>query len=631
MSNKRVFRVLSALPYVWLISLLFFTSVSAQDASQLVINYVESQPVEAKYQYEVSIYFSLLDSTGNVIKNLQAEDITVSEDGKKVSIATLDLVTDEPIYISLLLDTSGSMQGSKNEDLIEASTEFINGLQEKDQIAVTTFNQEIKPLINFSTDHEAATNLVSSVEAVAKSGTCLYDAAYDAVQKTAALPLGRRAVIILTDGKDELLEGGSCSKLTIDDVINIASEGNIRVPIYTIGIGDSADEASLSRISKLTGGVYSQTTDTRKLSVLLNQLLDQLHSQFIIRYTSTSTPGDHTVVMNINHLNLSYTDSHGFVNPAMPLNLSIVSPVTGQQINDKVVISTTISGQGEAIEQVVFSLDNTPIGTDSTSPYELEWLPESGMNGEHTILVKALGPEDIELATDSVLVTVAMPEVPGRVSPDTPNLTSPDLFNNLPYIGVLMVILIGLGAFILVKSRKKRSLEKQRDERWNQMIVNPPTEKDHLDEMTMDGFVFNPDALGQLIVMQSDDPAMIGKRFEVLDSPVRLGRAEDNEIRFLKDSPVSRHHAIIENRNGQLVIIEMVSPSGDGTVKSPTFGTYVNETKILHPTVLQNGDLIKLGKRVVLRFESARLEMDNDARTIDQIDPDANERTFDSN
>ncbi len=631
MSSKKIIRVFSTLGFAWLIAILFFTSAFAQDSSQLVINYVESDPVEGEFEYDVSVFFNLLDATGNTIKDLQAEEISISEDGKNISISTLDLVTDDPIYISLLLDTSGSMSGTKNEKLIEASIGFVNGLQEKDQLAVTTFNSEIKSLIDFSTDHTAAANLISSVKAISKSGTCLYDAAYEAVQKTAALPMGRRAVIILTDGKDELLEGGPCSKLNIEDVINIATEGNIRVPIYTIGIGDSTDEASLTRISKLTGGLHSNAPDATKLGVLLNQLLDQLQTQYVLNYTSTAAPGSHTVVMNVKHQNSSYTDSHGFILPELALNIAIVSPVAGQQITDKITITTTLTGQGDPIKQVEFTVDDTIIGNDDTPPYELDWQPDSAMNGEHTVYVKVIGMDDEELASDSVTVTIAIPETVETSEPEIAEPTGYDWKKYLPYAGIILALLVGAGLFLFLKSRKKRELEKQRDAQWNQMVVNPPPLKDDSsNELTMDGFSLNPDALGVLTVMQSDDPAMIGKRFEIFDNAVRLGRTEDNEIRFAKDAPVSRRHAIIENQNGQLVISEMVAPVGDGTVKSPTFGTFVNDGQVFRPTVLQNGDLIRLGKRVVMRFESSRPELENDARTIDQFDSGDNEKTIDS-
>jgi len=148
--------------------------------------------------------------------------------------------------------------------------------------------------------------------------------------------------------------------------------------------------------------------------------------------------------------------------------------------------------------------------------------------------------------------------------------------------------------------------------------------------MTIDGFTFSPNSLGALSVLQSDDPAMIGQTFAIVENATRLGRAADNEILFPKDSTVSRHHAIIENRNGQLTLSEMVSTEGDGSVKKPTFGTYINDIPLTYPTILHNGDVIKLGKRVLLRFASADSEMADDAKTQDLSIQEDVDKTIDA-
>ena len=97
-----------------LFSMVMFSAwpVLADATNDLVINYIESQPLEEKLGYDVSVLFSFIDASGNPIKDVELENLTLSEDGKGVSPVSLGLTTDQPIYISLLLDTSGSMRGS---------------------------------------------------------------------------------------------------------------------------------------------------------------------------------------------------------------------------------------------------------------------------------------------------------------------------------------------------------------------------------------------------------------------------------------------------------------------------------------------------------------------------------------
>jgi len=604
---------------------------AGQAGNDLVLNYIEAQPVQGQMAFDVSATFSLLDGAGNPIKDLKVENVTLSEDGQAINPDSLDLVSDQPIYISLLLDTSGSMVGSKIEAARDAAGQFIAGLKENDRISVTTFNSSITSLINFSTEHLAAKNLVTAINAVQGSGTCLYDSVYEAVQKTTALPLGRRAVIVLTDGKDELPAGGACSKLTLDDVIDLASEGNTRVPVYTIGLGQNVDQQGLERLAKLTGGRYYKSPDASQLSSLFSQLQDALQSEYLLYYTSTNAPGNHTLALSVNYLNTTSTDTRGFILPSLPLNLTIVSPTTGQEITDHLKIATVISGQGQAIKQVVFSANEVVIGTDDTAPYELEWAPGSSNNGDVTITAAAIGTDNQELARGSVLAKIAVAE--SKDDKPTPFQGDGELsfFEQYKtYIiagGGTALLLIAVAIFITFKKQRENSA---RDKQWHDMVVDPPEKSPGMSDMTMDGFVLSENSLGVLMVMQSDDPAMIGQHFEVTENSTRLGRAVDNDILFPKDGTVSRHHGILENRNTQLFLSEMVSQGADGKMKPPTFGTFVNENQVSQATPLRNGDLIRLGKRVVLKYEAPQISTDNDdAKTIDQLTGYDPEKTID--
>jgi pSer/pThr/pTyr-binding forkhead associated (FHA) protein len=105
-----------------------------------------------------------------------------------------------------------------------------------------------------------------------------------------------------------------------------------------------------------------------------------------------------------------------------------------------------------------------------------------------------------------------------------------------------------------------------------------------------------------LIVTASDDASMIGHRFEITKSQTTLGRSADNDINFPKDSPVSRHHAQLNERSGGIYLSEMRGADN----KAPTYGTFLNESQLGEdPVLLQTGDEIRLGKRVRLKFESA--------------------------
>jgi hypothetical protein len=77
--------------------------------------------------------------------------------------------------------------------------------------------------------------------------TALYDALYDASRYLRDAGGARRAILLITDGKDEN------SALNLEDGLRLAQE--TRIPVFCVGVG-RVEERILRRIGKLTGGDY---------------------------------------------------------------------------------------------------------------------------------------------------------------------------------------------------------------------------------------------------------------------------------------------------------------------------------------------------------------------------------------
>lgn len=87
-----------------------------------------------------------------------------------------------------------------------------------------------------------------------------------------------------------------------------------------------------------------------------------------------------------------------------------------------------------------------------------------------------------------------------------------------------------------------------------------------------------------LVVIYTKQPALLGKRFVLEQTPMRVGRGADNQIVLDGDS-VSRRHAHWERRGDTWWIVD------DGS----TNGTYVNDELITKQHPLSNGDRVKVG------------------------------------
>ena len=90
-----------------------------------------------------------------------------------------------------------------------------------------------------------------------------------------------------------------------------------------------------------------------------------------------------------------------------------------------------------------------------------------------------------------------------------------------------------------------------------------------------------------LVVIYTKEPTLLGKRFVLDVSPMRIGRGNDNHI-VLEGDSVSRKHTHIESRGNVWWAVD------DGS----TNGTYVNDEQIVREMGLANGDRIKVGPTI---------------------------------
>jgi len=652
-----------------LLALILSTALShsalaqSEDEHHLWLHDLSVQIVEDVPAYDLTLRFSLLDSGGNPVKDATEDSFSLTEDGEEVQIASLDMTSDEPINVTFLLDTSGSMLGNNMAAARKAAVHFVSRLREDDRVAIVTFNETTVRRIDLTRDHTAAQQEIELIQATSGTGTCLYDATYETLQWATKVDPGRQALVLLTDGVDELSNGRPCSRHTVDDVIEIASRGAVRIPIYTIGLGRKVDAETLGQIASASGGRYLYAPDETQLEALFGRLSDELRFQYDLRYTSTAEPGNHTLRLTVRHRGIQDEVSRHVELPAYPYILMFLSPEDGAEIRGETELAVDVMGQGAPIARVQFLANGKSLGIDETAPYELLWTPSELEPGSIFLEAIAQSAQGTELARTGVNVVYQAPH-PATGTPETTARSSapsgpstadqPIGLETIPVLGagklgdllstttlaLLGGALLILTAIILaVVAARRRSREREDDERWRRVVQGEgstdfqgsATDKGG-DEHTIDSFAPSDEALAVLVVLQSDDAAMIGQRFEITNSVTRLGRKADNDIIFPNDNPVSRRHAIIEERGGNLFLSEFIRADESGVAKRPTFGTFVNGRQIKDPVLLRDGDVIQLGKRVRLRFEALRPSSGNDdERTVDQLAAgDDDENTMDS-
>jgi VWFA-related protein len=614
---------------------LFPAAASAQASIDLAIHYAEGTPLSEEIAYNVSVYLSVTGASGLPIRDLTLNDLTVAEDSQKIQAQSLKLVENDPIHLILVMDTSGSMTGTKIKDAKTAASNFVTRLQNSDQVALLTFDESLKLQTDFTSATDEILNRLALLDATPNSGTCLYDAAYRAIQTASTLPSGRRAVILFTDGVDETASGGrACSVHTIEDVISIASQGSTRTPIFTLGLGNRIDENALKRLAELTGGRYLYSPASSQLEAMFELLTEQLRYQYVLSYKSFTAPGAHTLTVNVNYLGAQDSDTRNFLLPGLPARINFLTPADGDSITDALKVTVAISGQSETIARVDFQVNGEIIGSDDTTPYELTLDLSRYAEGNLTLTAIAYGENNTELTRNTInlLHKKEVTPIPPTAAAEPAPLPAPEPQRGSPAL-VIGAVLAGLGlvailllGFIVIRQRKQEGTAEQTLPQVAAEAVHSVADADR----TVDSFEGGPEALGALTVEASDDTSMIGLRFEISTSLTTLGRSASNDINFPRDNPVSRHHAEIFEKNNKLWLREVETIDSSGASAPPKYGTFLNDIPLgSNPAELKNGDEIRLGKRLRLRFETYARREEDDAKTFDELTLDDEDRTLD--
>ena len=148
--------------------------------------------------------------------------------------------------VALVLDTSGSIRAPELARTRELAAAVLTDLPAGSGFAVFSFDDQSRLLLPRTADVDAVRRAVDGIET---SGhyTALHDALYDASRYLRDLPASRRAIVLVTDGRDEN------SALNLEDGLAVAQQAGI--PVFCVGVGQ-IEERVLRRIAKLTGGAY---------------------------------------------------------------------------------------------------------------------------------------------------------------------------------------------------------------------------------------------------------------------------------------------------------------------------------------------------------------------------------------
>ena len=240
---------------------------------------------------EVRLVFTVTDRHGHYIKDLKKTDFRVIDDQKPAEIRSFYAETDLPLQVVLLVDASNSVRDRFKFEQ-DAAIEFLNSIirPRYDKAFVVGFDATPEVTQDFTDSTE---NLSAGVRMLrAGGGTAMYDALYfacrDKLLKQEQTGPVRRAIILLSDGEDNL------SHVTREEAIEMAERAEVIV--YTIstnisGMKGKGDKV-LERIAEATGGRAFFPFQMREMSDAFQSIQEELRSQYAVAYKPANFVAD---------------------------------------------------------------------------------------------------------------------------------------------------------------------------------------------------------------------------------------------------------------------------------------------------------------------------------------------------
>jgi VWFA-related protein len=293
---------------------------------------------DAKFSTDVkvvNVLASVRDKQGRIVSDLTKDDFDLQDEGRHQTITYFSRETEMPLTLGLLVDTSGSQRRVIGEET-DASRRFVEKVvrEDRDQTFLIHFDRDtelLQDLTNSRSKLERALDQVGVDDSRqgggygggrgsrrggggAGGGTTLYDAVYLASNEIMKKRMGRKAVILLTDGVDhgskeslpQAIESAQRSDTLVYSILFAGQEQQPQQPFGGFGGRGMSRRGGgfpqqtyertdgkkvLQQMSRETGGGFYEVSKNMSIDQIYARIEEELRNQYSLGYTPDSPGG----------------------------------------------------------------------------------------------------------------------------------------------------------------------------------------------------------------------------------------------------------------------------------------------------------------------------------------------------
>jgi VWFA-related protein len=271
----------------------------------------------------VNVFVTVRDKKGNIIKDLEQEDFTLSEDGRPQTIQYFSRESNLPLTIGLVVDTTPSEERMLDEERAASRIFFENILRQgTDHAFLVSYSYEVELIQDLTSSRQKLVESLSRLRphsmdsfgmgrggfgrpGVAASTpnwqeTILADAVSLTSNEIMKPMQGRKAMIILGDGAHIGSHGGMAMVDALESdtmiyAVRIVDDsfggfgGGFGMPGGFGGFGGGRDlneeKRNLKKLTDATGGAFFDYGKKGSLDQIYAKIVEELRSQYSLGYT----------------------------------------------------------------------------------------------------------------------------------------------------------------------------------------------------------------------------------------------------------------------------------------------------------------------------------------------------------